>query len=72
MQFDNFYGQADVIVYNEEKQQVIFEGSQGQPAVLSQLQAPGQKPKIFRGYKFTYNRLTGKFDGNDVISISDN
>jgi len=72
VQFDNFYGQADVIVYNEEKQQVIFEGSQGQPAVLSQLQAPGQKPKIFRGYKFTYNRLTGKFDGNDVISISDN
>jgi hypothetical protein len=72
VQFDNFYGQADTITYNEEKQQVIFEGSKGSPAVLSQLQAVGQKPKTFKGYKFTYNRLTGKFDGNDVISISEN
>lgn len=71
VQFDNFYGQADVISFDEEKQQVIFEG-RGRPASLSQLQARGQKPKTFKGYKFTYNRATGQFDGNDVISISEN
>jgi hypothetical protein len=71
VQFDNFYGQADVISFDEDKQQVIFEG-RGRPASLSQLQARGQKPKTFKGYKFTYNRATGQFDGNDVISISEN
>ena len=41
----------------------------GQLAVLNKIEARGQQPQTTRGLKFTYNRATGRMDGNDVISI---
>jgi lipopolysaccharide export system protein LptA len=70
VQFDNFYGLADSIVYDEEKQQVTFIGSPGRPAVLNETRGQGQPPKKTSGEKFTYNRATGQFDGTNVNSIS--
>lgn len=70
VQFDNFYGLADSIVYDEEKQQVTFVGSPGRPAVLNITQGQGQPPKKMSGDKVIYNRATGRFDGTNVNSIS--
>lgn len=71
VQFDNFYGLADSITYNEEKQQVIFEGGPGRPAILSQSQGQGRAPRKLSGDKVIYNRATGRFDGTNVNSISE-
>lgn len=69
VQFDEYYGSANVIKYNEAQQQIIFEGLPGQPAVVNVMKGVGAKPRTLRGEKFIYNRLTGRFDGNGVTWI---
>jgi hypothetical protein len=59
---DEFYGTADVITFNEEKQQVALQGSQGNPALVELLR-PGANgaPSHFRALKLIYNRLTDQW-----------
>jgi hypothetical protein len=70
VQVDNYYGQADVITYDESKQQIIFEGTPGRPAKINEVPAKGHQAKGSSGQKFIYNRITGQFTGINVNSIS--
>jgi lipopolysaccharide export system protein LptA len=57
-----FSGNADVVKYDESKEQVILEGSDANPAVLTKQKGRGAKPDIVRGRKITYHRLTGEYE----------
>jgi hypothetical protein len=69
VEFDEYIGDADVIKYDEAKQHVIFEGSRDLPAVVNRRLRVGGKPQSLRGEKFTYDRVTGRFDGAGVTWI---
>jgi lipopolysaccharide export system protein LptA len=69
IEVDNYYGQADIITYDESKQQITFEGTPGRPAKISEV-VHGGPPKGMVGQKFTYNRITGQFNGANVNSIT--
>src|SRR5207253_1358915 len=56
-----FSGNADVVKYDESKEQVILEGSKGNLAVLIQQQVRGADPKTLTGEKIYYWRLTGEY-----------
>lgn len=71
-QFDSYFAEGDAIKYDEEKQQLIIQGTKDQPAVVTKMNAVGQQPQVSRGVKFTYDRLTGRFVGQDVTSIRGN
>lgn len=70
VQVDNYYGQAEIITYDESKQQIIFEGTPGQPARITERTGRGQQGKGSTGQKFIYNRITGQFTGTNVNSIT--
>ena len=71
MQSQEFSGQAATIKYDESKQQVVFEGSEGSLAMLNRMQVPGGKPDTIKAKKITYNRLTGSCttDGTQVTTF---
>jgi lipopolysaccharide export system protein LptA len=60
-----FSGSADVVKYDESKEQVILEGSAGNLAVLEQQKVRGADGQILRGKKITYLRLTGEVHVED-------
>jgi hypothetical protein len=65
-----FFGTAAVVKYDEGQEQVIFEGTSGNPAALYR-KAPGRaQPQEIKGGKILYNRKTGIFhlDGVKVIT----
>jgi hypothetical protein len=67
-----FYGTADVVKYDESKEQIIFEGVGGNLAVLYRFtpgQGAGVDPKAIRGRQILYERKTGRFiiDGGREI-----
>ncbi len=70
VQVENIYGQADIITYDESKQQIIFQGAPDRPAKITQIQGRGQANKGTSGQKFIYNRLTGQLTGENVNSIT--
>ena len=70
VQSAEFFGSANSITFDEAKQQVIFEGSPGSPAVLNQVVARGQEPKTFKARKFIYYRQSGDFDSEEMIGGS--
>lgn len=75
VQSREFWGQADVIKYDEAKEQVIFEASEGNLATLYRVTVPGQKPDEIKGKKITYWRRTNDFkidDGNGIRSLITN
>lgn len=75
VQSREFWGQADVIKYDESKEQVIFEASAGNLATLYRVTVPGQKPDEIKGKKITYWRRTNDFkidDGNGIRSLITN
>lgn len=65
-----FSGTSELVKYNEAKEQIILEGSEGGLAVLEKRGAPGQEPKTFRGRKIIYYRLTGDIHGEGVRELS--
>jgi len=67
---DNGYGQAESVTYEESGDQVIFEGSPGNPARLWQRLTPGAEPREIRARKILYNRKTGAIstDGTEVLT----
>lgn len=75
VQSREFWGQADVIKYDESKEQVIFEASEGNLATLYRVIVPGQKPDEIKGKKITYWRRTNDFkidEGSGIRSTITN
>jgi hypothetical protein len=60
VQSQDFFGKANVIKYNEEKQLVIFEGSDGNLAEFTRIVVRGQEGRTIKSEKIAYNRLTGE------------
>jgi hypothetical protein len=62
-----FFGNADVVKYDQGLDQIIFEG---RPTTLFKLGAPGDRPGRISGSKILYNRKNGTFqiDGGQMIS----
>src|SRR5262249_20010501 len=56
-----FSGHADEIKYDESKEQVILEGTEGNPAVLYREKIKGGERETLRGLKITYWRTSGTF-----------
>lgn len=65
-----FYARADVVRFNQQKQQVIFEGSETGLATLYKASRPGDKPQVVEGKRIIYNRATGKIDVIGASSVS--
>lgn len=65
-----FFGNADVIKYDQSQELVIFEGKNGNQVKLYKFGRVGEKPKLIQADKILYNRKTGTFDlgGGKVIS----
>ena len=55
-----FYAHADLVTYNQAKEQVIFHGKDGGLATLYKVEARGKEPARIEAKKITYNRSTGK------------
>jgi lipopolysaccharide export system protein LptA len=70
VQSDDFSGQAERVVYEEEKEQVIFDGGEGGVAVLYKAsKIPNGPPQRIEGKKIFYNRRTGEHWGVQIKSI---
>jgi hypothetical protein len=65
-----FSGNADVVKYDESKEQVILEGSNGNLAVLKRQKVRGTEGDVVRARKITYLRLTGEYQVEDAGSIT--
>jgi hypothetical protein len=68
-----FYGTADIVKYDQAKEQIIFEGVGSNLAVLYRFtprQGAGAAPDVIRGRQILYERKTGKFilEGGKEIS----
>jgi hypothetical protein len=64
-----FWGNADLVHFDEEKDQVIFEGVEGSKVRLYLREAPGAPPKPLVGKKIIYLRSKGEFNADGVTSI---
>jgi lipopolysaccharide export system protein LptA len=56
-----FSGHADQIKYDESKEQIILEGTEGNPAVLYREKVKGRERESLRGQKIIYWRTSGTF-----------
>jgi hypothetical protein len=57
-----FFGKAAVVKYNESLDQIIFEGTEGNPATVYKKLPGMQQPQEIRAVQILYNRKTGKFE----------
>jgi lipopolysaccharide export system protein LptA len=64
-----FWGNADVVHFDEEKDQVIFEGVEGGKARLFVRDAKGAPPIPVVGKKIIYLRSKGEYIADGVTSI---
>lgn len=64
-----FWGNADEVHFDEEKDQVIFVGREGGRARLYLVEAPGTPPKVVTGNKIIYLRRKGEFTGDGLTEI---
>lgn len=60
VQGKEFYAHAQVVKYNQQKQQVILEGSKEAPARLVKQSIVGGKTETVEGLRITYNRAQGE------------
>ncbi|MFO0864529.1 MAG: hypothetical protein U0744_07745 [Gemmataceae bacterium] len=66
-----FYGNCDILKFDEAQDMIIFEGEQGNIVTLYKTVGPaGTPPQKIQGSKVLYNRRTGVFmlEGGKVIS----
>jgi hypothetical protein len=69
VQSQEFTAKCDRMIFNEEKDQIIFHGENGNEAVLSKVTVKGGRPLVFQSNKLIYRRSTGAVDGNKINSI---
>jgi lipopolysaccharide export system protein LptA len=67
-----FYAHADLVTYNQAKEQVIFHGKDGGLATLCKVEARGKEPDRIAAKKIIYNRSTGKAVADRATSASGN
>ena len=60
-----------MIKFNEAKNLVIFEGSEGSLAELNRILIRGQEPETIKAEKITYNRQTGEFETKGTSHYQD-
>ena len=61
MQSREFYGRADIIKYDEIKELVVFEASEGNLATLYRQKGRGGQQEELKGKKIYYWRKTNDF-----------
>jgi hypothetical protein len=64
-----FWGNADSVHYDEEKDQVIFEGGEGGKARLTHVEYRGAIPRTVTGKKILYLRSKGECIADGVTEI---
>ena len=69
IQSQEFWGRSDVIKYDESKDLVVFEASEGNLATLYRIQRRGAPPEEIKAKKIFYWRQTNTFkiEGGIVI-----
>lgn len=74
VQAAEFSGRAGIIKFDEVKQLVIFEGTNGALAELYMYKQKGAEPRTIKAEKITYNRQTGALEthGTRVITADGN
>lgn len=70
VQAAEFSGRASVIKYDEAKQLVIFEGTEGSMAELYRTVVKGEPPQEIKAEKIIYNRQTGAFKTEGTRKIT--
>src|SRR5262249_335579 len=65
-----FRARSDVVRYNQQKQQVIFEAEEGGWATLTRSTRPGGPPDTVEGKKIIYNRATGETKVDHARSVT--
>jgi lipopolysaccharide export system protein LptA len=73
VQSREFWGRADIIKYDESKEQVIFEATEGNLATLYRVKARGLPADEIKGKKITYWRRTNDFhvEGMNIMRSTD-
>jgi len=61
---NEFHGEADRVSYDEEKDQVIFDGGRGGEATLTKFKA--NERQTIKGDKIIYSRRTGEHRGEGI------
>ena len=69
VQGKDFTAQCDHMTFNEEKDQVIFDGEGDNQAVMSKGDLKGGDRKTMKAKRFIYIRSTGEVIGRDIGSI---
>ncbi len=69
VQGKDFTAQCDHMTFNEEKDQVIFDGQGDNQAVMSKGDIKGLPPKVLRGKRLIYIRSTGQVIVQDIGSL---
>jgi lipopolysaccharide export system protein LptA len=65
-------GHAAKVTYNEEKDQLIFDGGTDGYATLYKAKVPGGEQEKIEGKKITYIRKTGEYKVDDGRLITGN
>jgi lipopolysaccharide export system protein LptA len=65
-----FSGRSDVLKYDESKEQIILEGTEGKPAVVYREKVRGTRRETLEGRKIFYNRVTGEFKVEGATGLS--
>jgi hypothetical protein len=65
-----FHGEAERVSYDEEKDQVIFDGGSNGVATLWKQKIQGREWQMVQGKKIIYDRKSGRHavDGGDILS----
>jgi hypothetical protein len=67
---EEFSGRANVVKYDERKEQIIFEGDDTNPATLYRVKSRGGDQEKIQGEKITYWRRTGDYKVDKGYGIS--
>jgi lipopolysaccharide export system protein LptA len=70
VQSREFYATADVVDYNQAKNQVIFRGLEGREAILNKRKARGGEYESIAGQEIIYNKVTGQTEVGGSSSIN--
>ena len=69
IQSAEFNGSAPRVTYDEEKDQVIFDGGPSGMATLYKVKPDGSSPEQIEGRKIIYSRSTGQHTGEGINTI---
>ncbi len=69
VQADEFWGQADVITYNEDKDQLVLTAAEGNYASLYRSKAQGGPVEEIKGKQIIYYRRTNDYQVNGGVGV---